>query len=158
MKCFTSVQWVVCWRINYESMWCVKCCCQFEHFTIFSKSFMTSFIFENFGQPTCTELTALLNAVCCSEGASAILCRHSLSKFHVIYTDERCVHSVVTPFMQVFGSVKEPFGHSSRFNVMWARVASSNGKGDMPRTSLVCIFKPNRPSCGIRLPSPVWSR
>jgi hypothetical protein len=103
---------------------------------------MTSFIFKNFGQPTCTELIALLNAVCCTQGACAICCRHSLSKVHVTYTDDRCVHSVLTPFMQVFGSVKEPFGHSSRFNLMWARVASSNGNGDVPRTSLMCIFKP----------------
>jgi hypothetical protein len=59
---------------------------------------------------TCTELIALLMAVCCTEGAFVICCRHSLSKLHVIYIDERCVHSVLTPFMQVFGSVKEPMG------------------------------------------------
>jgi hypothetical protein len=68
-------------------------------------------------------------------------CRHSLSKVRMIYTDKRCVHSVLTPFMQAFGSDKEPFGHLSRLNLMWARVASSNGNVDVPRTSLMYIFK-----------------
>jgi hypothetical protein len=61
-----------------------------------------------------------------------ICCLLSLSKLHVIYADKRCVHHVLTPFMQVCGSVKEPCGRSSGFNLMWARVASSNGNGDVP--------------------------